>query len=76
MKFNMLHLENQPLEKEIPALEIITFRFHVELGMCNKAHDQSCLVCLGVRFPYIKNTGKIHEGTGAEKARTYPACNR
>lgn len=44
------------------------------------------IVCWGVRFPYIQNTGKIHEGSGAlvvnsfaqkeTNARTYPALNR
>ena len=33
LKFNM-EPENQPLEKEIPALETIIFRFHVKFCRC------------------------------------------
>ena len=34
LKFNMVHLKISPLEKEIPTLEIIIFRFYVKLQGC------------------------------------------
>ena len=61
LRFNMLHLKNKDLGKEIPALESIIFRFDVEFWRCNQIwrwelngmFPSLLLVSLVSRFPTV-----------------------